>query len=274
MSTVFKWDTKDMEHLLASCETDGILPYVEKYMPAPSYILESGCGLGRYVKYLHDRGWKVVGLEINKDAVEATKKYWPELEIIQGDAVESPFKDNVFDGVISLGVIEHWTEGPNAAIADIYRTLKPGGTALITTPCVNTIRNIKHKIWWDERKDKEAYSNWRKNNKPLPNRLNKKYKFYTFLAFGDFFEYRFTKKEFRDEVLKSGLKIIEHKPSAVIDGLYHDLNPGKKLVKFEDWKFKPSISGKAINKALATFPFFHPHMQIIIARKPAKSKTK
>jgi len=275
MSTVFTWDKKDMEYLLASCETDGILPYIEKYMPKPATLLESGCGLGRYVKYLSDRGWDVTGLEINGDAVEMVKKQWPELKVVEGDAANSPFKANTFDGIISLGVIEHWTDGPSAPIKDIYRTLKPGGVALITTPCVNTVRKFKKLTWWYELENKHSRKQWLSNKGPKPNRLNKGYKFFTHPAYGDFFEYRFTKNEFRDAVEGAGLEVIEHGPSAVIDGFYHDLNPHQKLVSFKNWRFYPTRTGAIANKLLSIFPYFHPHMQIIIARKPvAKPKKK
>lgn len=270
MSTVFTWDKEEIEQLLAVCGTDGIFPYIEKYLPKGSKVLESGCGLGRYIRYLHDRGWDVTGLEINEDAVKVVKKYWPDLKIKVGDSASSPFKASSFDGIISLGVIEHWPEGPTAPLADIYRTLKPGGVALITTPCINTVRKIKYLTWAKERGDRAAWKSWRETGHPKPNRFNKDYLYFTHPAFGEFFEYRFTKKQFLSIIEEAGFEVVEHRPSAVIDGLYHELNPGKKLAQFEKWQFQVSPIGKAINATLSIFPFFHPHMQIIVARKPLK----
>lgn len=270
MSTVFKWDEGDIENLLASCEIDGLLPYINKYFPKKTRVLESGCGLGRYVRYMQDRDWDMTGLEIDRDAVVAVKKYWPDLKIIKGDSANSPFKDSYFEGIISLGVIEHWTEGPSEPLKEMYRTLKPGGIALITVPCLNTIRKLKHQAWWNERKQRETWKSWRNSGEPKPNRLNKGYKFFTHPAYGEFFEYRFTTDEFRDEVKKAGFKVIEHRPSAIIDGVYHELNPGQKLAKFKNWQFKVSPLGKVVNATLSLRPFFHPHMQLIIARKPQK----
>lgn len=272
MSTVFTWDEADIKHLLASCETDGIFPYIERYFPKGTRVLESGCGLGRYVRYLQDRGWKVEGLEINQEAVDAVKKIWPDLKVIQGDAAASPYKANTFNGIISLGVIEHWTEGPSAPLNEIYRTLKPGGVAIITTPCLNTVRRFKHRTWWKEHKDKAAWKSWREHGQPEPNRLKKEYKYFTEPAFGDFFEYRFTKDEFDRAVRKSGLRILEHKPSAVIDGVYHELNPKQKMAKFKNWQFQVSQIGKVVNTTFSAFPFFHPHMQLIVAQKSQRKK--
>jgi SAM-dependent methyltransferase len=276
MSTIFKWDKKDMDALLATCETDGIFPYIEKYMPAPSRVLESGCGAGRYVKYLHDRGWDVVGLEWDKEAVDMIRNYWPECTAVQGDSANSPFEENSFDGVISLGVIEHWIDGPQAPLKDIYRILKPGGLAIITAPCLNTIRKIKKVTWWNEIvSENNATMRWLRKDGEVPNRKNKEYLYWPYPTYGDFFEYRFTKKEFIDEISKAGFRVIEHSPIAVVDGLYHELNPGKKLIKYEDRQFKLSPAAKILQKSLSLAPFTYTHHQLAIVVKeelPRKSR--
>jgi SAM-dependent methyltransferase len=275
MSTIFKWDKNDMESLLATCETDGIFPYIEKYMPAPSRVLESGCGAGRYVKYLHDRGWDVIGLEWDQEAVDMIKSYWPETTAVQGDSANSPFPANYFDGIISLGVIEHWIDGPSAPLKDIYRTLKPGAAAIITAPCLNTVRRFKKAVWWNELlNNKEATKNWRTNKGIEPNRLQPEFKFFPYPTYGEFFEYRFTKKQFIDAIKQEGFEIVEHRPIAVIDGLYHELNPGQKLIKYENRQFVPTRTGKALHQTLSLAPFTHSHHQLAIVRKPLKQSPK
>lgn len=275
MSTVFNWDKNDINNLLASCKTDGIYTYIKKYIPKDAPVLESGCGLGRYVRFLKDRGWDTVGLEINNKAVKEVNNYWPDLKIICGDSANSPFKANYFGGVISLGVIEHWVDGSNAPLNDIYRTLKPGGVAVITVPCMSTIRKIKKIFWWNELvKNKSSFKSWIFKNDQKPNRLIKNYLYSVYPYYGDFFEYRLTKKEFKLAVEGAGFNIIAQNPSAVIDGLYHELNPKYIFVTFKDWKFYPNILGRLMNASLSTIPFFHPHMQLIVAQKPLKSTVK
>lgn len=269
MSTIFKWDKADMEALLATCETDGIYPYILKYMPAPSKVLESGCGAGRYVKYLADRGWDVVGLEWDQEAVDMIKSYWPECKAVQGDSADSPFPDNTFDGIISLGVIEHWIDGPSAPLHDIYRVLKPGGYGIVTAPCLNRVRRIKKALWWNELvNQREAARNWRKNGGPKPNRLDKKFLYFPYPTYGEFFEYRFTTKQFKNAIKQEGLELVEHQPIAVIDGLYHELNPKNKLVTYENRQFVVSPMGKLLHKTLSAWPFTHTHHQLAIVRKP------
>lgn len=273
MSTLFSWTKKDMKELLATCETDGLLPYIEKYMPKPSKVLESGCGAGRYVKYLHDRGWDIIGLELDKPTVEMVKKHWPELRIVLGDAADSPFKANTFDGIISLGVIEHWTEGPQTPLAEIYRTLKPGGVALINAPVMNYVRRLKKFLWWNEiMSERQATIGWRKHGGQPPNRRKKEYKYWVYPTYGDFFEYRFTTNEFTNALNKAGFEIVECKPIYQIDGLYHELNPKKMFVKYEKKQFIVNPAGKVINSILSLIPFAHPHHQMAIVRKPKITK--
>ena len=258
-----------MLELLATCETDGLFPLIEKYMPKPAKVLESGCGAGRYVKYLHDRGWDVTGLELDKGTVDMVRKHWPELNIVLGDAADSPFKANTFDGIISLGVIEHWTEGPETPLAEIYRTLKPGGTALINAPVLNTVRKLKKTLWWNElTTDRSATKAWLRNGGNSPNRRKKEYKYWTYPTYGEFFEYRFTTKEFANAIKKAGFEIIEHRPIYEVDGLYHELNPKQMFVKYEKKQFILNTPGKVLNKTLSLVPFMHSHHQMAIVRKP------
>jgi 2-polyprenyl-3-methyl-5-hydroxy-6-metoxy-1,4-benzoquinol methylase len=51
------------------------------------------------------------------------------------------FPDNSFDAVISLGLIEY-LENPFAFAREIYRVLRPGGTAILTTPNNESWRSL------------------------------------------------------------------------------------------------------------------------------------
>lgn len=79
-------------------------------------VLDLGAGRQR-------RAPNVINLEI-----EAT----PEVDII-ADGHLLPFKDSVFDAVISEAVLEH-VHTPNRVVAEIYRVLKPGGYICVAVP--------------------------------------------------------------------------------------------------------------------------------------------
>ena len=131
----------------------------------------------------------MTGLEISGETVRKVKANWPDLKIVQADCRTSPFPSDTFDGVVSLGVVEHFSAGPQAPLADIYRVLKPGGTAIVTVPCLNGIRRLKRMLWWREiRKFPRAFRERLCQGKRRPmTRLQKHFRYVVQPAFGDFF---------------------------------------------------------------------------------------
>lgn len=276
MSVIFKWNESDMESLLATCREDDVWPLIQKHFPSGSRLLESGCGAGRWVRFLSDVGYKITGLEYSDETVQMVRKVWPDIDVLQGDCEASPFQDDSFDGVLSFGVIEHWIDGPEKPLADMYRVLKPGSVALITVPCLSSVRRLKRCFFWDEIKQAPralAVRLIKGESKPM-SRLNEEYRYAVFPAWGSFFEYRMTPKEFRKEIERAGFEIKAHLPVAIMDGVYHELNPFGLLVKFVGWKFHPTWIARQLNSIMMKRPFMHAHMQAIVARKPGSSQGK
>lgn len=263
MSVEFSWNKGDLAALLQSCEYDSVLPFVQTYFKSNMKLLESGCGLGRWVRFLTDKGYDITGLELSQEAVDETLKHWPDLKMVQGDASHAPFNDGTFDGIISLGVVEHWPEGPHIPLADMYRILKPGGIAIISVPCLNNVRQIKHRYFWAELK---ALSRSPRKIVSM-NRSNKNFRYVVFPAIGEFFEYRMTPQQYLEEIKKHKFEILDHKPLAEMDGIYHDLNLFGKLVTFQNWKFYPTKMAIRLNTLLKKRPFYHCHMQVVVVKK-------
>jgi SAM-dependent methyltransferase len=274
VTVIFKWNESEMQASLESCTRDEAAPVIERHFPPGTRILESGCGAGRWVRFLQDRGHKMVGLEYSRETVEMVKRHWPDLNIIEGDCERSPFPDESFDGALSFGVVEHWVEGPQRPLRDLLRVLKPGAKAFISVPCWNSIRRLKKALWWDEITQAPralAQRILRGTPKPL-SRIDRRYLFPVFPAWGEFFEYRMSTVDFRAEVEKAGFEIIEQVPVGSMDGVYHELNPLGLLVGWRGLKFRPRGPASMINRWLSRRPFAHPHMQAIVARRPASHR--
>lgn len=279
MSIVFTWNREDFIYLLKSCDKDEATPYILKYLPKTGRIIEAGCGLGRFVKYLSDKGYNIEGIEYSEETVRTIEEIEPELNVIQGDVLNLPYRTNSVDGLISLGVVEHFISGCDKPLKEMYRVLKPGGIGIITVPSFNLIRRIKFFLYIAEinyffnpisiakrsnfiRKVLNKKKLWRPENISC-NRNKSDLCIYP--MFGNFFEYRFTKDQFEDALTAAGYTIIESLSIAHLDGVYHEF--GRLFVTFKNWEFCPNIIGRFLNNLLSRIPFCHNHMHLCVVRK-------
>ena len=239
-SVLFDWDPSQFNNLVDSCKCDDGVQIALRILHGNYYrrILEAGCGSGRVVKYLTDRGYRFVdGIEANTHTVLEAKKIMPFIH--HGDVSDMFWDDDTFDFVLSFGVIEHFPSGPQEPLKEMLRVLRPGGTAIVTVPSFNLVRQKKYK--------KE------------PND-----KYYVFKVADKFFEYRFTPEEFRFECLEAGFEIVGDEPISHLDGMYHELLAP---IGWKDWKFSPSDECLKLNEEYKKIPFYHNHMHCAVLRK-------
>jgi len=269
-SVVFEWKEEDFDVLVESCGRGTDTPYILKYIPKGGKIVEAGCGLGRFVVYLSERGFDIQGIEINRDAVNIVKKRRPDVKVLQGDVAWLPYLNDSISGIISLGVVEHFIDGPDLPLKEMWRVLKPGHYAVISVPSLNYLRQLKHRSGY------YAFKEWLKRatfmrrivgKRPLGKEptVRRSYRYTPYFLSGDFFEYRFTKKEFEQVLVEAGFDVVESVPIANMDGLYHEF--GGAFVSFREWEFYPNLFGKLLNNWLSRIPFFHNHMHLCVVRK-------
>lgn len=97
------------------------------------WLLDAGCGAGRFVDVASQVDCDVVGLDIS-NAVDAARANLPgrkNVHFVQASIYELPFRSNVFDGCYCIGVVQH-TPDPQKAIGTLPRVLRPGGRIAIT----------------------------------------------------------------------------------------------------------------------------------------------
>jgi len=89
-------------------------------------ILEVGANVGIQLAFLQKMGFKnLCGIEINRKAIELSKSFTKNIEIIQGSALDIPFKDNYFDLVFTSGVLIHIAPSDiKKVMGEIYRVSK------------------------------------------------------------------------------------------------------------------------------------------------------
>ena len=68
---------------------------------------------------------KLLGIEQAGAAIKQSKSLIPQTNIVKGNIMNTPFKNECIDFIFSTMVIEHVDE--NNFVQEVYRTLKPGG---------------------------------------------------------------------------------------------------------------------------------------------------
>jgi len=114
----------------------GVIKRFEKlsiYLNQAKYILDFGCGYGAYTKLLKQYGAVVVGVDLSQEYIFKAKHLHPELFFLKASGETLPFKNESFEIVCLIEVLEH-VQNENSVLEEINRILTPGGRLLITVP--------------------------------------------------------------------------------------------------------------------------------------------
>jgi SAM-dependent methyltransferase len=125
-------------------------------------LLEAGSGAGRFTEVLAKIPGQVYSFDFS-NSVEANFKNngsSKNLTIFQGDIYNIPFKDEFFDHVFCLGVIQH-TPDPEESFKSLARKVKPGGFLYID----------HYALKWHHP------FQWKYILRPITKRMNKEYLF-------------------------------------------------------------------------------------------------
>lgn len=112
-------------------------------------LLDLGCHWGRWCFSAARAGFKVVGLDPRLLGVRAARRAAAQLGInarwVVGDARFLPFRRDAFDVEFSYSVLQHFARTDvETSLAEVQRTLVPGGRAIIQMPTVCGLRNLFH----------------------------------------------------------------------------------------------------------------------------------
>ncbi|MFI1809398.1 class I SAM-dependent methyltransferase [Streptomyces sp. NPDC020422] len=117
-------------------------------------VADLGCGPGHVAAWIAGRAEapRVVGVDLSPAMVALGRERHPEAEFREGDLLRLPARDGEFDAAVALYSLIHLAPGELApALAEIRRTLRPGGRLLVSFHIGAEVRNMTE--WWGHEVD-------------------------------------------------------------------------------------------------------------------------
>lgn len=176
--------------------------YVES-LPEKSAVLDIGCGNGRNMILPSRLGHEAIGIDFSMNLLRIAKEKLNMRELAQrghivgGDAAFLPFKDDIFDAALYIATLHHIPSELDRlrSLEELKRTLKPGGTALVS---VWALDQPKFEDLLEKKSEDPNYADiflpWTRSDGKVFQR----------------YYHLFEKDELRDLISKSGLKIEKY----------------------------------------------------------------
>jgi len=91
-------------------------------------VLEAGCGAGRVLRYYHNQGVDIIGMDFVDVAIDKLKKADSKLKVEVGDITKLRYKDRSFKYILAFGLYHNLEHKLDKAIQETYRVLESGGS--------------------------------------------------------------------------------------------------------------------------------------------------
>jgi ubiquinone/menaquinone biosynthesis C-methylase UbiE/uncharacterized protein YbaR (Trm112 family) len=159
------WEMRNSR--LLALERDGILKERQAYLDyvlkerypsavdigpnvvAGKTFLNIGCGGGFEGLLFAGYGTRYIGVDFSHNAVRFTRDLVRKAgfggDTFQAEAEALPFRDGSIDYVYSSGVLHH-TPNTEDALNEVYRVVKPGGTAMIALYATNSLMFLWYRL--------------------------------------------------------------------------------------------------------------------------------
>jgi ubiquinone/menaquinone biosynthesis C-methylase UbiE len=100
-------------------------------VPAGSRVLEIGCGNGKTLASMIQRGWDVTAIDFSRRAIAMSRERCAgasSFEFMVADTMHLPFKKTSFNAVFAIHIFGHLPEPERKLLPhDLEKILKPGG---------------------------------------------------------------------------------------------------------------------------------------------------
>lgn len=135
-------------HYHMALRRDHAVRYTTEHFAPEARVLDLGCGAGVVLEGLLDAGFtNLTGVDLSADMLELAERRLARFDpctftLREAGCFSLPFPDHTFDAVLCMGVFGYFDD-VDAALREIRRVLKPGGTFLMS------IRSLANKLLFD-----------------------------------------------------------------------------------------------------------------------------
>lgn len=111
-----------------------------------------GGGVGLALLLAHEPSVQASGIDLSRDMVRRCRqRFGDRVTLVEGSVDAMPFADAAFDKIFGVNVSYFWPDMPRA-LAEVHRTLAPGGSLVLGIRPPETLRRFQfdaagHRVW-------------------------------------------------------------------------------------------------------------------------------
>ena len=141
-----RWTSLEVDEPMSN-ETAYPLVFALRAINSGDTVLEAGCGNGRLLRALNQRGYDVYGCDYIREAVQAVNRLGEALSVEVADVRNLPYRSSTFDVVLAFGVIHGLESGVERALGEFVRVLRPGGRLVVSARADTINTRISDYLW-------------------------------------------------------------------------------------------------------------------------------
>jgi SAM-dependent methyltransferase len=132
MTDYYQKNYKAYHEKTFSIDPTSFLAPLAQRLPPEAFILDVGCGSGRDLLWMKNRGFEVIGFEQSEGLAQLAREN-ADCEVIQGDFETYDFSSIFVDGVMLVGALVHV---PHERFSEVFKNITASisrrGNVLIT----------------------------------------------------------------------------------------------------------------------------------------------